>query len=316
MIAGGIADEPGQADDVGIAVVEDVLGPKAVHDGRVQLLREGQHFVTRVAATDAGKDRDLLAAVDDCRGAGDRRRVGNGRGPRVHERMQEVTPVHAGADDVDRQLDPRHAPFDQRLLHRDLHDAPRLLGRVDDRLVLADVVERLGEIDLLEVAGAALQPCDLAGDRDHRATFALGVVETVDQVQRTRIDRSRADTDAAVQLRLCIRGVGGILLVAEPIPMEAVVVTDALEQCVQGVAGHAEDVACAGVGEDVEQDLGDVLRFRHGFPRFVSGRGQPRGAATGGWNRSGLATSQRNWNRSGALPSSSWFGAHGEYVSR
>ena len=82
VVAGRVADEAGQADDVRVAVVEDVLGPQRVDDGSVQLLGEGQHLVAGVPAADAAEDRDLLALVDGRRRPG-RCRCRRGRGAGV-----------------------------------------------------------------------------------------------------------------------------------------------------------------------------------------------------------------------------------------
>ena len=76
--------------------------------------------------------------------------------------------------------------LDERVLARQAHQLA-VVGVALHRLrVDRDVGERGGEVEVLERAAPAHLRRHLPGDREHRRAVDLGVVETGEQVGRTR----------------------------------------------------------------------------------------------------------------------------------
>lgn len=93
--------------------------------------------------------------------------------------------------------EPAHHAFGQRALDGDLREAHHLRGRRHQRLKRADVIEHLGQIDLLKIARPALVGGHLTSDREHARVLAFGVVQPVDEVQRAGTDGARAHTPSS-----------------------------------------------------------------------------------------------------------------------
>src|SRR5581483_7786674 len=99
----------------------------------------------------------------------------------------------------------------------------------------------------------------LADDRDDRLMVELGVVKTVEEMDRTRARRRHADSDVAGQLGVRGRGEGGDLLVARLGELELVAdLVEGAEQAVDPVARIRVDALDAPFGEAVEDELGGI----------------------------------------------------------
>ena len=97
------------------------------------------------------------------------------------------------------------------------YDLVELLGRHADVLhvLVRDVLEERGQVDLLQVVAAERRPRLLADDRHDRLTVELRVVEPVQEMDRPRPGRREADAGLARELGVGAGGERRSLLVAD-----------------------------------------------------------------------------------------------------
>ena len=141
---------------------------------------------------------------------------------------------------------------------------------------------------LLVVHGADLGRGDVRGDREHRGGRAVGVVETVDQVQVARAAAAGADGELARQLSLGAGGEGPGLLVAHVHPVEGPVgAANGVGQGVEAVADDSVDPLDALRQQSLDDVVGDLLGGHGYLPlaralfKIVPGRRLPNGGPTG-----------------------------------
>ncbi len=82
-------------------------------------------------------------------------------------------------------------------------------------VLVRDVLEQRGEVNLLLVVAAEAEPRLLADDRDDRLVVELGVIEAVEEVDRARPGGGEADAGFAGELGVGAGHEGGHLLVAD-----------------------------------------------------------------------------------------------------
>ena len=255
--AGLDPEHTGHAHVEGVVVLDEVLGPRRVRDGRLEAVGEGHQQVVGALAAGAGVDADLLAVGQQ---AGDVLQFGvAGAQHRLREMHRERQVVlHRGLADVGRQDHHRHAaPVERRLAGQGHH--PASLFRAVHLLAehRAAGVDRL-EVDLLGKLHAQLRGDDLAGDQDHRRAVALGLVDAVDEVQAARSAGAGAGGQASADVGLGARGEGRRFFVAHVDPLDLAAM-DGVGDMVEGVADDAIAMADAGGFQGFHDDLGDFL---------------------------------------------------------
>jgi hypothetical protein len=144
---------------------------------------------------------------------------------------------------------------------RAVDEVLRLLRRHQDLDELRrDVLEQRLEVDLLLVAAAERHRLLLADDRDDRLVVELGVVEAVQQVDRTGTGGGHADADLAGELRVGAGGERRDLLVAHLHELDLVAdLVERAQQTVDAVAGVAVDAIDAPLVEAIQHESGDVF---------------------------------------------------------
>ena len=284
-VAGGEAEQPRQPDVEGVVSLHVLLAPEGVHHGRGEGVGQPEHLALRPLGADPDEQRGALRGVQQVRGRADLVLVRRDARPGP---VDDGDPVvqRLGLGDVTRHDEHRHAPLLNGRPHRGLQHPRHLVGGGDHLAVDAALLEEVLRVGLLEVPAADLGAGDLRGDREHRHPRALGVEETVDQVQVARAAAAEADGQIAGQLRLGCGGEGTGLLVADELPVEVPVPAHRFGEAVEGVTGHAVGVADPvgpQGGDDVVRDRGHVtsssllgvsrsrypLRPRAGGPRAL-----------------------------------------------
>jgi hypothetical protein len=100
----------------------------------------------------------------------------------------------------------------------------------------AALAEQLLRVGLLEVVAADLGGRDVSGDRQHRHSAAVGVEQSIDQMQVARTAAGGADRQLAGDRGLAGCGERGRLLVTDVLPRQAAVAAQGVGEAVQGVA--------------------------------------------------------------------------------
>ncbi len=253
---GGVADEAGLSDLVGVVVLEALLGLEGEDHRCGQALGEFQHLCTGVAGALADQQGDPVGGVDKVGGLPDSGVVGPGDGTGTREAggpvvgQFPVTEVPGDGED-------RHPAFADRGAHGALQHPRQLVHRGDRGPEDRDVPEQHVVVDFLEVVAAHLGGGDLSGDGEYRGAALGRVVEAVEQVHRSRADGAHAHTEGSGQLGLGTGRERGGLLVTAAYPVETVGGADGIGQRVQGVADDAEDVAHAQLLQGIDDHAGD-----------------------------------------------------------
>ena len=114
----------------------------------------------------------------------------------------------------------------------------------------ANVVEDLGEIDLLEKASARFGTRYLACDRKDRRPLLFGIVEAIQKVKRSRAHSPCTDAEATRDEGLSRRRIACNLLMADANPAELLLSAEAIEERVESVPSDAENMLCTDVLKD------------------------------------------------------------------
>ena len=255
VVAGGEAEQAGQADVIRVVVLDPVLAAQRVDDRGLQALRQGHDLVVGAGRTRAGQDGDPLGRVQ---GLGGLAQHGVGRddaGRRVTDHLGLRGEL--GEGHVARDHEHGHAPLLDGGPHRGAQHAGHLVRRGDVLHVDGALAEQVLRVGLLEVARADLLRRDVRGDREHRGAGALRVEQAVDQVEVARTARAHADRELIRELGLGGGGEGRGLLVPGVHPLDAAVGAQGLGQPVEGVPGHAVHAAHARGVEGLDDVLGD-----------------------------------------------------------
>ena len=143
------------------------------------------------------------------------------------------------------------------------HDAGSLLGGGDELAVHGAFVEQAVRVGLLEVGLADLDAGDVRSDGQDRSARALGVVQTVDEVEIARAAGARAHRELPGQLGLGRRGEGGSLLVAHVDPVDPALggtagLAHGVDDRVERVPDDAVDAVDTGIDELGDELFGDV----------------------------------------------------------
>ena len=153
---------------------------------------------------------------------------------------------------------------------------PNLVGRRNHVDVLVrDVLEQRQQVDLLLVVAAERRAGLLADDGDHRLMVELGVVEAVQQVDRTRSRRGEADAHLPRELCVGAGHEGRHLLVSDLDELDAILCPgEGAENAVDAVPWIAVDAPDAPLVEAPDEEVGDELSHR--LPR-AGPPARPRG---------------------------------------
>ena len=131
------------------------------------------------------------------------------------------------------------------------------VARAHDLLVVdGDILEEGEEVDFLLVMRADQIVVGLAGDRDDRRAVHLGVVKTVEQVDRAGTRRREADAEPARVLRVAARHERRGLFVAHLHERDALLpFPQRLHDAVDAVARQTEHDAHIPVDEAIGQHI-------------------------------------------------------------
>ena len=199
LVGGGGAQQSDRSGHPGQLIGEHVLAQQRLCRAGTEQIGDLAYFLGTSSSALADQQRDLLAGVEDLGGLtyrgivglADRRRQAQAGG-NLLERMlgRDVVQVEdvGGKDQAGRGM----------LGHRDANgpvDQIRQLLRHGAHLdvVAADVLVQAEQIDFLLVGAAHRRPLGLPHDRHHRNVVELGVVQAVEQVDRTRAAGGGAD---------------------------------------------------------------------------------------------------------------------------
>ena len=149
-------------------------------------------------------------------------------------------------EDFARDHDDRDTAARERVAHRDLQHPWELLTHAHKLAVHAALAEQFLRMGLLEVAAADLLSRDVSGDREHRYPGAVGLEQSVDQVQVPGTAASRADGELLGHRRFAGGRERSALLVANVLPDELAVAPECLGEPVDRVAGQPVHAADAG----------------------------------------------------------------------
>ncbi len=267
---------PEQADRAGHprqVVGQDVAAVERARHAAAERVGDLRDLLGGAAGALTDQHRDLRAGVEDLGGAA---QVGVGRqhAGRGDRAAAEDRPVLARRVLVGLLLDiggHDHGGDRARRLRdpvRPVDHMARLRGRRDLLHVLArDVLEQHGQVDLLLVARAERDQLLLADDRDHGLVVELGVVETVEQVDRARAGGRHADADLAGELGVGAGHERRQLLVARLHELELVaVLVERAQQPVDPVTGIAVDALHAEAAKALQDEGADVLGHAHCLP--------------------------------------------------
>ena len=192
----------------------------------------------------------------------------------VRRRLDRLLGRHVVRND-----EARHRALVERDAHRAVDEVADLRG--DGRhvhVLVRDVLEERGQVDLLLVAAAERRHRLLADDRDDRLVVELRVVEPVQQVDRAGTGGGDADADLAGELRVPARHERGHLLVARLDELGiAVSAVERAEEGVDPVARIAVDAPDAPLAQPLQDVIGNqlahvlLLSIRHRTPTLLPG---------------------------------------------
>ena len=301
VIAGGETDQPGHADIVGVLPLDIFLAAQGVDDRGFQRIGELQHLGMRTGATASAQQGHPLGVIQHGGEAAERFLRGGHDGPRWDQ--TERLGRRCRGDRFERHVAGDHDDADtalgRRPADRDLEHARHLFGRRDQLAIAAALLEQTIGVSLLEIAGADLGRGNMGGDRDHRHTRAVTVVQAVDQVQIARAAAAGADRELTGQIRLGAGGKGGDLFVAEVQPGDPTMAAQRVGEAIQAVADDAVNALYAGGGEGLDHLVGnscghgpfsyypimfgDIPLLTHGLaiPPKIGAAGMP--CRIGGW---------------------------------
>jgi hypothetical protein len=227
--------------------------------GDLRALDEGPERVRRIVPPDAraGDHRRALGRGEERQCLLHRHRVRRQPRARAVEAgdLQRAL-VHAVAQDVPGELE-EHRP--RAAAQRD----PEGLGQVERNQIrrrypvgpLGDPVEEIHLLHLLEAAAALVELRRRTPEEDERRVGRVGVRHPGERVGHARARGDHRHADAAGDPRVCVRGMGGALLVAG---------VDDLDALLHQARVDRRDVE-AGEGEDVPDPL-LLEHSRHELP--------------------------------------------------
>ena len=295
-----VADQAALPDRVRVVGLQPRLGLERQHHRRAQPVGELQDLGPGVARAMADEQRDPRCAIDPL----GRLRDGAGLRNDGHLGVGDARrrPVHVECADIPGHGEHGDAGGVQRALDRLLDQARQLRWAGDRAAEHRHVAEHRVVVDLLEEVGTQLRERHLTADGQHRRVGLLGVIETVEQVQRARPHRAHAHAQSRAELCLGAGGKRAGLLVAHADPLQAVLLPDGVGDRVQRVADDAPHRPHAEVRDRVDDRLGH------------RGHQALRMAISWGANESGSARAQSACQDSGGSWSS-WPGCSHSYSS-
>jgi hypothetical protein len=238
LVPGRESEKSGHPDVEWIVVLDELLASQRMHDRCVQRARHPDQRVVGAGHSRAAEDCDVLAGVEQVRGPPQRRVVGPPHRPGGLD--GPCQPIgFAGRREED--LAWHHHDGDAVLLyrgpHRHLEDARRHLRGADQFAVDAALTEQVLGMRFLEVLRPDLAARDVRRDREHRHPAALGVEQSVDQVQVAGAAAARAHRELTGQRCVGGRGERRRLLVPDVLPGDVTRAPDGIGETVEAVAG-------------------------------------------------------------------------------
>ena len=143
----------------------------------------------------------------------------------------------------------------QRLLDRPGKDSFKIVRRADLLVVDRHFAEEPELVDFLGSAGSDLVARDLAGDRQNRHMVQGGIVETVQEVDRSRSLASHADRKLSRKFGLGAGGEGAGLLVTHHDEMDRILLPERLHQRVDRVSRNPEDLGHSAFLEELHDAI-------------------------------------------------------------
>ena len=245
-----VAQQPRHADVVGVVVLHEVFAAERVPDRGVHGFREGHDLIVGALDAGTGEDRHLVRSIDGLGQLPDAGRVRHqrrraercgGRGWSCRLQIRDVTGKGHDGD----------APEGDSVLDGAVHDPRGLFGGADQLRVHRALVEEAVRVGFLKEAAADLFAGNVRGDGQHRGSGAVGVVESVDQVQVSRTAGTGAHREPAGQLGFRRGGERRGLLMPDVNPVDpalrgAARLPDGVDNRVEAVADYPVDPLHAG----------------------------------------------------------------------
>lgn len=275
VVGGAVAEQADHPHVERIVVLDPLLAAQAVTDRGADRVGEREHLLAGPAHPGSGEDRDASGLVD--RG-GQRPHIRLGRHHRgrrgAHQPRRRALRAQRG--DVAGQRHHRDARSRQGVRHGAVQYAGCLRGGAHQLRVRRALHEQPIGVGLLEVPAADLHGRDVRGDRQYRRTGAMGVVETVDQVQIAGSARSGAHREITGDLRV---GGGrerrGLLVPhVDPVdaaPGDATGAVHRVDDRVETVPDDAVDPSGPGVDELRDELFGNGTHGHGRLPRLERG---------------------------------------------
>ena len=260
VVAGRKAEQASHADIVGIVVLDELLAPHRVHDGRFQFRCQRHQLLMRTLAAGAAKNGHLLRPVENFSSLSQLFKRGTDhRGGLMDAELQRwvgtLTLQH-----VSRNHHHRDAPQGDGGAHGNPQDPRHLVCLRDQLAVMAALPKKMLGMGLLEIPAADFFAGHLGCDGQHRHSAALAIVEPINQVEIARTTASRAHCNLPGQVALCPGGKGSRFFVAYVHPLDLLVAPDRIGDAVQRVAGDTINTLDAGLGQRLDKDFRDFHR--------------------------------------------------------
>ncbi|MDZ7675337.1 MAG: hypothetical protein U5K30_09740 [Acidimicrobiales bacterium] len=276
-LAGRVADQSALADFEGVVPLQAFLRLEREDHRRRQPISELEERITGLDRTASGQDGDGGGIVEDADRFGQHRFVGHEGGLGRHELRSPVV-LDVQVPDVARQGQHRHPWSRVRGVHGLFEQAGHLRRAGDGGPERRHIGEEEIVVDLLEVVASDLRQGNLATDRQHRSMGLGGVVEAVEEMDRTGTDRAHADPEGPGDLGLRRHREGSDLLVAHADPRDSFLPTDRVGDRVERVTDDTPHGRDTEIRQRSDDGFGDVL---HGKALQGSTAGARARAANG-----------------------------------
>lgn len=159
--------------------------------------------------------------------------------------------------DIRRDREVGDATVCQCRLYRFDGQTRHLAGDVDRFVENASVGKERVEVDFLVIVAADFGAGNLTGQGQHRRVIFFGIVQAVEQMDRTRPDCPGTYSEIAGHFGLRAGGERADLLVANMNSLDPIIAANCIDQGIDRVADDAEDLAYTSRGDGVEDGFED-----------------------------------------------------------
>src|SRR5665213_12381 len=272
------AQQPDSAGGELTVVGHHRLSQQRLDDWRTDLLRELEDFLARAKAAASGENGNLGAGVEHIRCALQyrlgRQRVRGGKqigAVLVDVYARPVLVAHLPFLNVLGDGDVNDRASRQRRLDRLVHHVVHVRRSHDALIERRDVHEQLVEVDVLLVVHAYQIVKRVARNGEHRLAIALGIVESVEQMDAARPGRRETYTQSARVLGIAACSERSRLLVSHLNERDLLLPgAQRLEDAVDPVTGKSENRVNAPCDEPFDEEIGDRVCHLPSSPMRVA----------------------------------------------